>query len=268
MMEKYHEEWIAMILTRKTGGRLCALSQKTESPAIPFCRKYRMPDATVLSCIDLKAKAIGEVTPRHELPERSEPASIGQAWKDGRVILLPSHQTSPGEAWYMGTANAVYQNLQFVKRYNPHYVLILLGEHIYKVDYAKMLSFHQEKNAGCTIATVEVSVEEAKRFGVFSCDQNRRVVSFEEKPLYPKSNTASMDIYIFNAELLSYYLQMDMLNLYSCHDFGKDIIPAMLGNREVIYAYPFEGCGGNRFHQERQRRLGCYDFTNTENEQA
>lgn len=243
-MNKTKKKWIGMILAGGQGSRLYALTHRLAKPAVPFGGKYRIIDFTLSNCVNSGIDTVGVLTQYQPL-ELNEYIGSGQPWDldrvHGGVYVLPPYQKSSGSNWYTGTANAIYQNMQFILRYNPDYVLVLSGDHIYKMNYAKMLAFHQENQADCTIATLEVPKHEAHRFGILSSDENGRITDFEEKPANPKSCDASMGIYIFSTDTLVRYLQDDDKDPISNKDFGKNVIPAMLGSDARLFAYPFEG---------------------------
>ena len=238
------KECIAMLLAGGQGSRLYALTQKLAKPAVPFGGKYRIIDFPLSNCVNSGIDTVGILTQYQPLV-LNEYIGNGQPWDldrlHGGVHVLPPYQTASGSDWYKGTANAIYQNINFIERYDPQYVLILSGDHIYKMNYSKMLAFHKEKGADCTIAVLEVPMEEAPRFGIMTADEEGRVTRFEEKPKAPTSNLASMGIYIFTWEKLRHYLQQDEADAASENDFGKNIIPAMLGEQQRMFAYPFEG---------------------------
>lgn len=238
------KECISMLLAGGQGSRLYALTKKLAKPAVPFGGKYRIIDFPLSNCVNSGIDTVGILTQYQPL-ELNEYIGNGQPWDldrvHGGVHVLPPYQTATGSDWYKGTANAIYQNINFIDRYNPEYVLILSGDHIYKMDYAKMLAFHKEKNADCTIAVLEVSWEEASRFGIMTANENSEIIKFEEKPKEPKSNLASMGIYIFTWEKLRQYLTQDEADKTSSNDFGKNIIPNMLADKQAMVAYPFEG---------------------------
>jgi len=243
-MNKTKKKWIAMILAGGQGSRLYALTNRLAKPAVPYGGKYRIIDFTLSNCVNSGIDTVGVLTQYQPL-ELNEYIGSGQPWGldrvHGGVYVLPPYQKSTGSNWYTGTANAIYQNIQFILRYNPDYVLILSGDHIYKMNYDKMLAFHQEKGADCTIATLEVPKHEAHRFGILSSDEDGRINDFEEKPQNPKSCNASMGIYIFSTGALVRYLQDDDNDPISTKDFGKNVIPAMLGSDARMFAYPFDG---------------------------
>ena len=238
------KEWIAMLLAGGQGSRLYALTRDIAKPAVPFGGKYRIIDFPLSNCVNSGIDTVGVLTQYQPL-QLNEYISNGQPWDldriHGGVYTLPPYQKSSNSDWYTGTANAIYQNINFIKRYDPEYVVILSGDHIYKMDYSKMLEFHKEKQADCTIAVMEVPWEEASRFGIMACDEEQKIFEFAEKPKEPKSNLASMGIYIFSWDKLRKYLEEDEENPESENDFGKNIIPNMLGNGERMYAYAFQG---------------------------
>ncbi len=238
------KEWISMLLAGGQGSRLYALTRKLAKPAVPFGGKYRIIDFPLSNCINSGIDTVGVLTQYQPLV-LNEYLGNGQPWdldrNNGGVFALPPYQKSSGSDWYSGTANAIYQNINFIERYDPEYVLILSGDHIYKMDYSKMLTFHKEKNADCTIAVLEVPMEEASRFGIMNADESQRVFEFEEKPKEPKSNLASMGIYIFTWSKLKKYLEQDEADPNSSNDFGKNIIPSMLADDQRMFAYAFEG---------------------------
>lgn len=238
------KECISMLLAGGQGSRLYTLTEKTAKPAVPFGGKYRIIDFTLSNCINSGIFPVGVLTQYQPLV-LNEYIGNGQPWdldrNDGGVFILPPYQGSKTADWYKGTANAIYQNLRFIDRYDPDYVLILSGDHIYKMDYSKMLEHHKNNNADCTIAVIDVPIEEASRFGIMNTEDDGKIYEFEEKPKEPKSNKASMGIYIFKKDKLFDYLIKDDADPNSSNDFGKNIIPAMLKNGETLYAYPFSG---------------------------
>ncbi len=238
------KECVAMLLAGGQGSRLYALTQDMAKPAVPYGGKYRIIDFPLSNCVNSGIDTVGVLTQYQPLVLHDYIGN-GQPWDldklSGGVHSLPPYQTALGAEWYKGTANAIYQNISFVDRYNPEYVIILSGDHIYKMDYNDMLEFHKEKNADCTIAVLDVSLEEASRFGIMTADENGMVTAFEEKPKEPKSTLASMGIYIFTWEKLRKYLIDNENDETASKDFGKNIIPDMLSNNEVMVAYPFEG---------------------------
>ena len=238
------EECVAMLLAGGQGSRLYTLTEKTAKPAVPFGAKYRIIDFTLSNCVNSGIDTVGVLTQYQPLV-LNEYIGNGQPWDldrmNGGVMVLPPYQGSKSADWYKGTANAIYQNLNFINRYDPDYVLILSGDHIYKMDYNAMLEYHKKINAAGTIAAINVPLEQASRFGIMNTDENNKIVEFEEKPKEPKSTKASMGIYIFNRSLLAKYLEADENNPESSNDFGKNIIPAMLDSGEPMYAYEFSG---------------------------
>jgi len=233
-----------MLLAGGQGSRLYALTQKVAKPAVPFGGKYRIVDFPLSNCTNSGIDTVGVLT-QYEPLLLNEYIGNGLPWDldrtYGGVKILPPYQGAKAADWYKGTANAIYQNLKFIDRYDAEYVLILSGDHIYKMDYAKMLKFHKKRNADCTIAVLDVPIEEASRFGIMSVDEDSKIYKFEEKPKNPESTMASMGIYIFTKSKLSEYLINDAADPASSNDFGKNIIPAMLANGENMVAYPFEG---------------------------
>ena len=238
------KEWIAMLLAGGQGSRLYALTRDIAKPAVPFGGKYRIIDFPLSNCVNSGIDTVG-VLPQYQPLQLNEYLGNGQPWDldriHGGVYVLPPYQKIANSDWYTGTANAIYQNINFINRYAPEYVVILSGDHIYKMDYSKMLEFHKEKQADCTIAVMEVPWEEASRFGIMACDEDKKIYEFAEKPKEPKSNLASMGIYIFTWSKLKKYLEEDEANPESENDFGKNVIPAMLQNGERMYAYAFQG---------------------------
>ena len=233
-----------MLLAGGQGSRLGVLTSSMAKPAVPFGGKYRIIDFPLSNCVNSGIDTVGVLTQYRPLALNSY-LGTGQYWDldrlNGGVFVLPPYMTADDGRWYSGTANAIYQNREFVDQYDPDYVLVLSGDHIYKMDYSAMLKYHTKMNAAATIAVLPVPWEEAHRFGIMNTDAHNRITSFEEKPKEPKSNNASMGIYIFNWKLLRAYMEEDDRNPDSSNDFGKNIIPAMLGNGEKMYAYPFEG---------------------------
>ena len=231
------KECIAMLLAGGQGSRLYALTKKLAKPAVPFGGKYRIIDFPLSNCVNSGIDTVGILTQYQPLL-LNEYIGNGQPWDldrlYGGVHVLPPYQTATGSDWYKGTANAIYQNINFIERYDPEYVLILSGDHIYKMDYGKMLEFHKDSNADCTIAVLEVPWEEASRFGIMTADENNVITKFEEKPKEPKSNLASMGIYIFTWEKLRKYLTEDEADKTSSNDFGKNIIPNMLADQQRL----------------------------------
>ena len=233
---------VAMLLAGGQGSRLGVLTSNIAKPAVPYGGKYRIIDFPLSNCTNSGIDTVGILTQYKPL-ELNDYIGSGKPWdldrSNGGVHILPPYQGQKGGDWYKGTANAIYQNLEFIERYNPEYVLILSGDHIYKMDYSKMIKFHKETGAACTIAVLEVSMEEATRFGIMNTDENDTIYEFEEKPAKPKSNLASMGIYVFNWDKLKKYLTEDEADPNSSNDFGKNIIPAMLGANELMKVYRF-----------------------------
>jgi len=238
------KECVAMLLAGGQGSRLYALTEFTAKPAVSFGSKYRIIDFPLSNCINSNIDTVGVLTQYQPL-QLNEYIGNGQPWDldrtFGGVTVLPPYQGKNGADWYKGTANAIYQNLKYIERYDPEYVLILSGDHIYKMDYAKMLQFHKKTGAACTISVLNVPIEEASRFGILSSDENNKIFKFEEKPPKPQSTKASMGIYIFNKDVLFKYLIEDENTEGSSNDFGKNIIPTMLAKGEPMYAYEFDG---------------------------
>ena len=235
---------IAMLLAGGQGSRLGVLTAKVAKPAVAFGGKYRIIDFPLSNCINSGIDTVGVLTQYQPLRLNTH-IGIGMPWdldrNNGGVTILSPYERSAGSDWYSGTANAIYQNIDYIDTYNPEYVLILSGDHIYKMDYEVMLDYHKENNAAVTIACMPVPWEEAGRFGVVITDENGQINEFEEKPEKPRSNLASMGIYIFNWKLLRKMLLADMKNPESSHDFGKDIIPTMLADEKTLFAYKFKG---------------------------
>ncbi|MDD5796515.1 MAG: glucose-1-phosphate adenylyltransferase [Oscillospiraceae bacterium] len=238
------QEVVAMLLAGGQGSRLGVLTKKLAKPAVPFGGKYRIIDFPLSNCVNSGIEAVGVLTQYQPLA-LNEYIGNGQPWDlDGMhsgVNCLSPYQAVEGADWYSGTANAIYQNIGYIDRYNPEYVVILSGDHIYKMDYNKMLKYHKEKNAACTIAVIDVPLSEASRFGILNTNPDGSIYEFDEKPEHPKSTNASMGIYIFSWKELKKYLIEDAANPDSSNDFGKDVLPAMLNAGEKMFAYPFEG---------------------------
>ncbi|KUO76851.1 MAG: glucose-1-phosphate adenylyltransferase [Clostridia bacterium BRH_c25] len=238
------KEWIAMILAGGQGSRLTLLTKKIAKPAVYFGGKYRIIDFVLSNCSNSGIDTVGVLTQYQPLVLNSY-IGIGSPWdldrKKGGVTLLPPYVNERGGEWYKGTANAIYQNINFIDEHNPDYVVVLSGDHIYKMDYTKMLEYHKEKSADVTIAVVEVPWEETDRFGIMNTESDSRIYEFDEKPRKAKSNLASMGIYIFDWKVLRKYLVEDEADPDSSNDFGKNIIPQMLNNGLMLYAYPFSG---------------------------
>lgn len=238
------KECVAMLLAGGQGSRLYALTQNMAKPAVPYGGKYRIIDFPLSNCVNSGIDTVGVLTQYQPLALHDYIGN-GQPWdldkQYGGAHCLPPYQTALGAEWYKGTANAIYQNINFIERYNPEYVVILSGDHIYKMDYNDMLSFHKETNADATIAVLDVPKEEASRFGIMITDSDNNIVDFEEKPKNPRSTLASMGIYIFTWSKLRQYLIDNENNPEEDKDFGKAIIPNMLKNGEKMVAYTFDG---------------------------
>lgn len=237
-------ECIAMLLAGGQGSRLGILTKNIAKPAVPYGGKYRIIDFPLSNCVNSGIYTVGVLTQYQPL-ELNDYIGNGAAWDldraNGGVHILSPYQQIKGSEWYKGTANAIYQNINFIDRYDPEYVCILSGDHIYKMDYSKMLAFHKEKNADCTIAMLEVPWEEASRFGLMLVDDDGAITAFEEKPEVPSSNKASMGVYIFTWKKLREYLIADEADPNSSNDFGKNLIPAMHEAGERLFAYHFDG---------------------------
>jgi glucose-1-phosphate adenylyltransferase len=235
-------ECIAMLLAGGEGSRLGVLTKNRAKPAVPFGGKYRIIDFTLSNCINSGIDTVGVLTQYQPL-ELNEYIGNGQPWDldrlEGGVQVLPPYQRRRGADWYKGTANAIYQNISFIERYNPEYVLVLSGDHIYKMDYSKMLTYHKEKKADCTISVIDVPDDQVSRFGIMSADENGKIFEFQEKPKKANSNKASMGIYIFTWKKLRQYLELDEKDKSSSNDFGMNVIPRMLSEGEQLYAYFF-----------------------------
>ena len=233
-----------MLLAGGQGTRLGVLTQDVAKPAVPFGGKYRIIDFPISNTINSGIDTIGVLT-QYQPFELNQYIGNGQPWDldrlNGGAFVLPPYQKGKSGEWYKGTANAIYQNINFIDRYNPEYVLILSGDHIYKMDYSEMLDAHKKNNADCTIAVLNVSIEEASRFGIMNTNENNEIYEFEEKPKHPKSTKASMGIYIFTWSKLRDYLIRDEENKDSSNDFGKNIIPMMLKDGQRLFAYEFSG---------------------------
>ena len=238
------QECVAMLLAGGQGSRLYALTKNIAKPAVPYGGKYRIIDFPLSNCVNSGIETVGVLTQYQPL-ELNDYIGSGQPWDldrmDAGVHVLPPYQRNKGADWYKGTANAIYQNIPFIERYNPEYVLVLSGDHIYKMDYSKMIACHQQKNAACTVAVIEVEISEASRFGILNTNPDGTIYEFEEKPEKPKSNLASMGIYVFSWNKLRQYLNADEQDPQSQNDFGKNLLPAMLNAGETMVAYRFEG---------------------------
>ena len=237
-------ECLAMLLAGGQGSRLGILTKNIAKPAVPYGGKYRIIDFPLSNCINSGIETVGVLTQYQPL-ELNDYIGNGQPWdldrSYGGVHVLSPYQQIKGTEWYKGTANAIYQNINFIDRYNPEYVAVLSGDHIYKMDYNKMLRYHKEKGAACTIAMLEVPWEEASRFGLMFVNDDGSISEFEEKPKNPRSNKASMGVYIFTWSKLRQYLIDDEANPNSGNDFGHDVIPAMHQNGEKMFAFKFDG---------------------------
>ena len=238
------KEIVAMILAGGQGSRLGVLTKDLAKPAVPFGGKYKIIDFPLSNCSNSGIYTVGVLTQYKPL-ELNSHIGIGDTWdldrRNGGVRILPPYQKEKGGDWYKGTANAIYQNVAFIEMHDPEYVLILSGDHIYKMDYDKMLDFHKEKQADATIAVIDVPLKEASRFGIMNTNDDLSIYEFEEKPENPKSTNASMGIYIFNWKVLKRALEEDELDELSSNDFGKNIIPKMLEEGRKLVAYPFKG---------------------------
>lgn len=238
------KEMVAMLLAGGQGNRLYVLTNQRAKPAVPFGGKYRIIDFTLSNCANSGIDTVGVLT-QYRPMELNAYIGNGQPWDldrmNGGVHILPPY-TGSSASWYKGTANAIYQNMNFIEQYNPKYVLVLSGDHVYKMDYGKMLDFHKEKNADATIAVMNVPIDEASSYGIMNTNDDLSIFEFEEKPKEPKSTKASMGIYIFTWEKLRKYLIEDeQKGENTSNDFGKNIIPAMLCDNQRMFAYPFEG---------------------------
>ncbi len=236
---------IAMLLAGGQGSRLKVLTENTAKPAVPFGGKYRIIDFPLSNCVNSGIDTVGILTQYQPL-ELNEYIGNGQPWglnksRSCAQILPPYERHDKKSGWYKGTANAIYQNIGFIERYNPEYVLILSGDHIYKMDYAAMIAFHEKNGADCTIAVRDVPLQEASRFGILNTNPDRSIYEFEEKPKHPKSTNASMGIYVFNWKVLRQYLIADEEDPHSSNDFGKNIIPNLLKDGHKLMAYTFSG---------------------------
>lgn len=243
---------VAMLLAGGQGSRLYALTKNVAKPAVPFGGKYRLIDFPLSNCTNSGIDTVGVLTQYQPLV-LNEYIGNGQPWdldkNNGGVHVLPPYETQAGASWYEGTANAIYQNIRFIQRYNPDYVVVLGGDHIYKMDYSKMVDFHMKNDADCTISVIDVPRSEASRFGIMICDEEKKVIDFVEKPKEPKSTLASMGIYVFSWDKLKYYLEENEKEANQkrankepwSKDFGKDIITSMLRDGQRLFAYEFDG---------------------------
>ncbi len=238
------KECVAMLLAGGQGSRLYALTSKVAKPAVSFGGKYKIIDFPLSNCINSGIDTVGVLT-QYEPHRLNSYIGSGITWDldrvTGGVFTLPPYQNSTGSSWYKGTANAIYQNIAFVDEYDPAYIIVLSGDHIYKMDYSKMIAAHKESGAEATIAVLDVSMEEASRFGIMNCNPDDSIYEFEEKPKHPKSTLASMGIYVFNWQTLKKHLIADEADETSENDFGKNIIPAMLADNCKMMAYRYEG---------------------------
>lgn len=238
------KEIIAMLLAGGKGTRLLSLTRKMAKPAVYFGGKYRIIDFPLSNCTNSNIDIVGVLT-QYESVQLNDYIGSGNKWgfegNHSKVVLLPPREKEGGSSWYKGTADAITQNLDFIEEYEPEYVLILSGDHIYKMDYEKMLDYHKAQEADVTIAVLNVDLKEASRFGIMTVDANKQIIQFDEKPKNPKSTLASMGIYIFTYKKLKKYLLDEDKQDRSEHDFGKHIIPAMLENKEKMMAYEFKG---------------------------
>jgi glucose-1-phosphate adenylyltransferase len=243
-MSREKKEIIAMLLAGGQGSRLNMLTEKIAKPAVPFGGKYRIIDFTLSNCSNSGIDTVGVLTQYRPL-ELNRHIGIGSPWdldrKDGGVTILAPFMGAEGGRWYKGTANAIYENFHFIEQYDPEYVLVLSGDHIYKMDYSLMLDYHKERASEATIAVITVPWEDTNKFGIMNVDGESRIIEFEEKPKQAKSNLASMGIYIFNWKTLRRYLVEDESDRKSHHDFGKNIIPNMLHDGISMYSYVFNG---------------------------
>ncbi len=243
---------VAMLLAGGQGSRLYALTKSVAKPAVPYGGKYRLIDFPLSNCTNSGIETVGVLTQYQPLV-LNEYIGSGQPWDldrlNGGVHVLPPYETQAGASWYEGTANAIFQNIRFIERYDPEYVVVLGGDHIYKMDYSKMVDFHVKNDADCTISVINVPIEEASRFGIMICDEEMKIVDFVEKPKEPKSTLASMGIYVFSWNKLRKYLMENELDANAkrergekwSKDFGKDIITSMLRDNQRLFAYQFDG---------------------------
>lgn len=238
------KECVAMLLAGGQGSRLLALTKKNAKPAVAFGGKYRIIDFSLSNCVNSGIDTVGVLT-QYKPTKLNAYLSNGEAWDldspTGGVHVLPPYATETGATWYEGTADAIFQNIDFLDAYNPEYVIILSGDHLYKTDYSNMIKFHKNNKADLTVSVMEVPIEEASRFGIMSIDENNRITKFQEKPKKPESNLASMGIYVFTWPTLRKALINDSEVKNSSHDFGGDIIPTMLKEGKKLYAYKYDG---------------------------
>lgn len=238
------KECVAMLLAGGQGSRLYALTNKIAKPAVSYGGKYRIIDFPLSNCVNSGIDTVGVLTQYqplilNEYIGNGEPWDLDRAY--GGVHILSPYQAKTSSEWFKGTANAIYQNVSFIKRYNPEYIVILSGDHIYKMNYASMIERHKKSGAACTIAAIRVPIEEASRFGVLNVDKDGVIYEFEEKPANPKSDLASMGIYVFSADKLYKYLEEDDVDPDSVNDFGKNVLPNMLASGEKMVSYIFDG---------------------------
>jgi glucose-1-phosphate adenylyltransferase len=238
------KECVVMLLAGGQGSRLGSLTTKIAKPSVPFGGKYRIIDFTLSNCVNSNLDTVGVLTQYQPLILNSY-IGDGKPWDldrlYGGINILPPYQRVGDSTWCSGTADAIYQNINFIDQYDPEYVLVLSGDHIYKMDYSLMINYHKEKKADCTISVIDVTYEEASRFGILSSNQDGLITEFEEKPIYPRSTLASMGIYVFNWSKLKEYLELDSIDYQSSKDFGKNVIPRMLDSGEKLYSYEFKG---------------------------
>lgn len=245
------KECIAMLLAGGQGSRLGILTKNIAKPAVPYGGKYRIIDFPLSNCVNSGIDTVGVLTQYQPL-ELNDYIGNGEPWDldrvNGGVHILSPYQKIRGTEWYKNTANAIYQNINFIDRYDPEYVVVLSGDHIYKMDYSKMLAYHKEKEAACTIAMLEVPWEEAPRFGLMMVNEDGAITEFEEKPKHPRSNKASMGVYMFTWEKLRQYLLDDEANEASGNDFGHDLIPAMHEAHRAAFRFPLRWLLERRWH--------------------
>ena len=243
-MQFQKKRCVAMLLAGGQGSRLLVLTENTAKPAVPFGGKYRIIDFPLSNCVNSKIDTVGILTQYQPL-ELNEYIGNGQPWglnsSHGGATILSPYAKSKSSEWFKGTANAIYQNINFIERYNPDNVIILSGDHIYKMDYAEMIRFHEQMDSDCTIAVREVPLSEASRFGIMNTREDGSIYEFEEKPKHPKSTNASMGIYVFKWSILKEFLEADEADPNSENDFGKNIIPAIMNTGHRLFAYRFEG---------------------------
>lgn len=237
-------EVVAMLLAGGQGSRLGVLTKSIAKPAVPYGGNYRIIDFPLSNCVNSGIYTVGVLTQYQPLV-LNDYLGNGQPWDldrlNGGVHILSPYEAIGGAQWYKGTANAIYQNITFIEKYDPEYVVVLSGDHIYKMNYARMIDFHKKNNADCTIAVLEVPWEEASRFGILATDEEDKIYEFAEKPAQPKSNKASMGVYVFSWDKLKKYLIEDEADPESSNDFGKNIIPNMLADGQRMFAFPFKG---------------------------